>query len=101
MDYSIFSEIDISTSCNERFLIYWRLADCYENGERFMKERQVIQYTTGTRLLPITYDVILRFIKLEKGSRLHLVTEEYWPLGNIKEVPFYSDGNICSISCRK
>lgn len=101
MDYSNFSEIDIVTSCNERFLIYWRLADCYENGERFMKERQVIQYTTGLRILPITYDVILRFVKIERGRRLHLVVEEFWPLGDIKEVPFYSDGNIRFISCKK
>lgn len=101
MDYSIFSEIDITTSCNERFLIYWRPADYYENGERFTKKRQVIQYTTGHRFLPITFDIILEFKKIEKGSRLHLITEERWPLGNIERVPFFSEGDICSIFYRK
>jgi len=101
VDFSIFSEIEVLTSCRERFYIYWRVTDCYENGKHFTKERQVVQYITGHRLLPLTYDAILRFARLEKGSRLHLVTEERWPLGNIVEAHLYSKGDVCSILCKK
>lgn len=101
MDYTIFSEIEVITSCNERFLIYWRLADCYDNDKRIMKKRQVIQYITGLRILPVNFEVILEFVKLEKGSKLHLITEECWPLGNIKKYHFKSSGEVKTISYKK
>ena len=101
MDYTIFSEIDIKTSSNEKFLIYWKNTEYYENNARSIRSRQVIQYITGLRVLPITFDVILEFVKLEKGERLQLILEEYWPLGNIERVAFESRGNIREISYRK
>lgn len=98
MEFTVYSEIEIITCCSERFFIYWRYTDCYDEDVHTMKRRQVIQYTTGLRVLPVTYDAILEFIKLEEGSRLHLLLEERWPLGNIKKVPFMSQGEIKTIS---
>lgn len=101
MDYTIFSEIEIITSCNERYLIYWRTADYYDNNNHIMKKRQVIQFATGLRVLPITFEVVLEFVKLEKGSKLHLITEERWPIGDIKKVHFKSSGDVKTIFCKK
>ncbi|MBQ3414234.1 MAG: hypothetical protein IJH39_02580 [Clostridia bacterium] len=91
MDYRKFSRIDIQTTAKERFLVYWRLSDYFEDGKRNMK--QVIQYTTGMRILPLTFDVILGFIQVEKGKRLQLVVEERWPL-SVQESIFISEGEI-------
>jgi len=66
-----------------------------------MRRRQVIQYITGLRVLPVTFDVILKFVKLEKGERLQLIIEEYWPIGKIEKVLFESKGSIREISYRE
>ncbi len=98
MDYKKFSKIKIKTSCNERFLIYWRLTDHYENGNRLRK--QVLQYTTGLRILPLTFDIIIEFIQIEKGKRLQLLVEERWPL-SVEKVLFKSEGKIRTIEYEK
>ena len=101
MDFTIFSEIEITTLHNENYFIYWRDTDCYEGNKHFRKIRQVVQYHTGLLILPVTFEVILKFIKLEKGSKLQLGVEQRNPLGKIIEVPFFSKGIVKSISYKK